>query len=280
MVQPPLTPPAPAAVGSRPAPGRGRAPWTDYLGLPVMAAVQWVAWGDRPPAGGLLWTWLAVAGALAAAACTNRLVDVPAGSRRAQLGQAAGGVAGACALLTAARQLPGMALELAPLAVLGMVVYPSLRRHSAAHPVAWGALQALGPLWAWIAARGSPEGPAWLFGGASGLWLAGSAVWNELRQQPPAGGPPQRLPAAGTERALWAAAGAHLAAVALWVMAGWAAGRDGWYFAGVAAAAALLGVRHRQATRHPAHRIPASPGRVDAAVALAVGTGMMVDVLA
>ena len=273
-------------------PGRRRLPavaarrhrLTDALGLPLTAAAEWVAWGGIPAPAVLVWTAVALAGALLAAAATNRILDGAAtGARRsAQLGRAAGAVLGASALLTAAHQLHGRALLLSPLPVLGMVLYPSLRRWTWAHPAAWGALQALGPLWAWVAVRGAAEGPAWLLAGATGLWMAGSAVLQELAGEPPEEDEelPSLTQALGPPRAVAAAGGAHGAAVVLWAMAGWAAGRDGWYFAALALSAALLAWRHRRAVRCVARgqRLP-RPGAVDASVTLVMTAGMVLDVL-
>ena len=278
-----LTPVAPPGLWRR-APWAWRRRFTDALGLPLTAAAQWVAWDGIPAPAVLAWTALAVAGALLAAAATNRLLDgAAAGERRsAQLRRAGGAVLGAAALLTAAHQLHGGALLLSPLPVLGMVLYPSLRRWTWAHPAAWGALQALGPLWAWVAVRGAAEGPAWLLAGATGLWLSGSVVLQDLAAGPPENEEDRPSPtqALGPERALAVAGGAHGAAVALWTMAGWASGRDGWYFAALALCAVLLAWRHRAAARCVSRglRLP-RVGVADGGVALAMTAGMVLDVL-
>ncbi|NLG70261.1 MAG: hypothetical protein GX496_11995 [Firmicutes bacterium] len=117
--------------------------------------------------------------------------------------------------------------------------------------------QAMGPVAAWVAVRGPVEGPAWLLAAATALWLGrGVAVRS----------PGTRL--------------AHAGAVALWVITGWACGRVGWYFGGIALAAALLAWYHADAAR-PAGD-PAASRRVlivHAAVGLSVLAGSLLDVV-
>ncbi|HEY8486552.1 MAG TPA: hypothetical protein VIL11_04080 [Limnochordales bacterium] len=235
--------------------------------LPVVAATPWLAEGAAPAPGRLAWMAVALAGVLATARLADALAEGAASWSR-QLSRMAAAVGAALALLYAAARLEPGSLAWSLALPLGMVMASSLRRWGTGPtgPVAcsaWAATRALFVLWAWAALRGVPEGPAWLLAAGTALWLTGSAVLYE-----PAG------------PASVAAANAALAgALALSAAAGWAAGRERWYFAGLAAACVVLGLRQRLAARQ-ARRGRWLPGMWvwDLVAAGLAAAGMVADV--
>lgn len=288
---PPGLPPAgPAVPAGRPAPPAGVAGRLRRIGravaltgelvrwkhtvfaLPFVYSAALMAYGGVPPLGTLVWITVAAAGARTAAMAINRIVDAdidrlnprtagrPIPSGRMSPGQAfAVALAGALALVVAAGQLNRLALWLSPLPVLAFVVYPYTKRWTWACHGFLALAQAMGPGGAWVAVRAAVEGPAWLLGGAVGLWIGGFDVIYalldlEFDRRHAIHSLPRRL---GVPAALAWSRAAHGAALALWVMAGWATGRAWWYFAGLALTAALLAWQHVYVARDPG-----DPGRV------------------
>ncbi|MBE3599127.1 MAG: UbiA family prenyltransferase [Limnochordaceae bacterium] len=234
------------------------------LAFPLVYAAAILADGAVPPARQLLWLTLAAIGACAAATAINRIVDAdvdrverpsaggstasprPMGSGQALLVA----LSGTLLLLVAAGQLNTLALWLSPIPVLAFVVVPHTRRWTWAYHAFLGLAQATGPAGGWVAIRAAVEGPAWLLGLAAGLWVSGL----DLLLAPPddAGDREQEIASLprhpGPRGAMAVARWAHAAAVLAWVMAGWATGRAGWYFGGVALSALLLAWQHARLT--------------------------------
>lgn len=234
--------------------------------LPFIYATAFLAYGGVPPAATLGWITLAAAGARTAAMAINRIVDAdidrlnprtagrPIPSGRMSAGQAfVVALMGALALIVAAGQLNPLALWLSPLPVLAFVIYPYTKRWTWACHGFLALAQAMGPGGAWVAVRAAVEGPAWLLGGAVGLWIGGFDVIYALLdldfdRRYGIQSLPQRY---GVPAALACARWAHAAAMALWVMAGWATGRAWWYFGGLALTGALLVWQHAYVARDP-----------------------------
>lgn len=239
---------------------RGRqAAWPDLWGVPITLSALWMAQGGMPARTTVLWASVAVGAALATARAIEAVLNASEKASPRRAWATAGAVAGAIVLMSAAGQLDRRLLALSPLPVLALVVAGSLERGSPGGELARLFVQVAGPCLAWLAVRGRLEGPGWMLGLGTGLWMAGSRAGCG-----PGGPIPRRV-----ALLRWAYAGAVL----FWITAGWAAGRSSPYFAGVGAAAMLLGWRIRRAP-HGAG-LPAADGWVAAALVAAI----LLDVL-
>ena len=246
----------------RPASGEGP-PHLPALGLPALYAACVLAYGGLAPATVWAWITLAAAGTAVVVGAIGRIVhpEPAGGAPHLERGSGAArlfalAVGGALVLIVAAGQLNRASLWLSPLPAALWVASGQARSRGGPGWVP-ALAQAMGPVAGWVAVRGTVEGPAWLLAAATALWL-GRGV--DVRS------PGTRL--------------AHAGAVALWVMTGWACGRVGWYFGGIALAAALLAWYHADAAR-PAGD-PAASRRVlivHAAVGLSVLAGSLLDVV-
>lgn len=231
------------------------------LGLPPLYAACVLAYGGVPPVTVWAWVTLAAGGTAVVAGAIGRIVhaEPTGGEPRAERGPGAARLfalafCGALALITAAGQLNPPSLWLSPLPAALWVAYGQARSRGGSGwvlPLA----HAMGPIAGWVAVRGTVEGPAWLLAAATALWLGGDVA-----------SPATRV--------------AHVGAVALWVTAGWACGRAGWYFGSVALAAGLLVWHHVDAARSAGD--PAASRRaliVHAAIGLVGLAGSLLDVV-
>lgn len=220
--------------------------------VPGCAVALLLAAAGLPPARAVLWLGLAGAGAGVAARAIARLADTyasgpgeppttargmppaieperlrpihpRAGGRRARPVDWATALGAALLLISAARQMGPLAVALSPVAVLALVLHPAMDRWPGAAAGTLAVARGMVPLGAWLSVRGGLEGPAWLVAGAL------AALTGALDVLTPRPYQPAQPPAAGLLTAVSAA---------LWVAAGWAAGR-GWTYFGFLAAAAL-----------------------------------------
>ncbi len=157
-----------------------------YVGA-VMAARGLPAWWQ------LLWITLAVIGARTAAMAANRYFDKDmdaANPRTAKRAVASGKlspavmiwaiVAGLALLVLSAAMLNPLCLKLLPLAALGAVGYPLLKRFTWTVHFVLGAVDACAPLGAYVAITGTITVPALLLFLAVTVWVAGFDILYAL----------------------------------------------------------------------------------------------------
>jgi len=152
--------------------------------------------GTLPSVGQLLWICLALVGARTGAMASNRLIDaridavnprtadrhLPAGrvsSREAVLLA----VAGFTLMLIAAWRLNPLCLTLAPVAIGLLLFYSYSKRFTALSHLVLGLCLAAAPIGAWIAVRGSLEGPPLILGLAVFCWVAGFDIFYALQDE-------------------------------------------------------------------------------------------------
>ena len=148
---------------------------------------------ELPSLHDFVWITLAMVGARSLAMSVNRLVDseidacnprtatreLPAGLlSRAQVVMFC---APALALyLLACFQLDPIVRWLAPIPIVGFVVYPYLKRFTWLSHVWLGAVDGLAPVGAWVAITGDLPLAAWLLGAAVAAWIAGFDLFYSL----------------------------------------------------------------------------------------------------
>jgi 4-hydroxybenzoate polyprenyltransferase len=223
--------------------------------LPFAYVGALLAYGGVPPWPSIAWITVAVFGGRMAAMAANRLIDAridaknPRTARRAlATGELSPSVMiwaiaiGLVALVIAAFELNPLCFALAPLAAVGLIVYPYVKRFSWGVHFFLGAVDALAPLGAWIAITGRFEAGAWLLFAAVTLWVAGFDILYALMDRDfdvreGIASVPARF-GEGSGRLLPQLL--HLGVVAALALLGVATGAHGWYWAGVASAGALL----------------------------------------
>jgi len=224
--------------------------------LPFAYVGALLAYGGVPPWHSIAWITVAVVGGRTSAMAANRLIDARIDAknpRTARRALATGELApatmvwaiaiGLAALVIAAFELNPLCFALAPLAALGLIVYPYVKRLSWGVHFFLGAVDALAPLGAWIAITGRFEAGAWLLFVAVTLWVAGFDILYALMDRDfdlreGIASVPARF-GEGSGRLLPQVL--HLGVVATLAWLGVAIGAHGWYWAGVAAAVALVG---------------------------------------
>lgn len=219
----------------------------------ILAAEGW------PEPRQVLWITMAMIGARNAAMGLNRILDrhidarnprtrdrhLPAG--KIAVGEAWAFTLAFFALLAfSAWRLNTLCLALLPLAVAALVVYPYAKRFTWTCHYWMVPAQFFAPFGGWIAVTGRVEMAPVLLGLGVGLWIAGFDLFyalQDLEFDREAG--VHSLPARfGVNAGLWAARATHVAAVGLFLAAGWVLGLGPAYAAGVAAAAGLLAYQH------------------------------------
>ena len=229
------------------------------LPFALLAAV--LAAGGWPDGRTLALVLLALVAARSAAMAINRFADaaidarnprtagraVPAGQvRRAAMGAFA--LVATAVFVAAAAALNDLCLRLSPIALLFLVGYSWTKRWTALCHIVLGATLGIAPLGAWVAVRASLDDlEPWLLGLAVACWVAGFDVIyacpdvevdrrDGLRSIPAALGVPAAF---RTSEAL------HVAAVGLLAALGAVSRSLGpWWWAGLAAGAALLVAEH------------------------------------
>jgi len=223
--------------------------------LPFAYVGALIAARGIPPWPVLGWITLAVLGARTAAMAANRYFDRdidarnPRTARRAlasgtlsPASMLAAIAAGLAVLLWAAWMLNPLCVKLLPIAGLGVLLYPLCKRVTWITHFVLGAVDGLAPLGAYIGVAGRVSWPALLLFAAVTVWVAGFDIVYALMDLAVDRAQGIRsLPARfgeGSGRALPIAL--HVAMVALLALAGVAAHAGPVYYAGVAAAAALV----------------------------------------
>ncbi|HKW45399.1 MAG TPA: UbiA-like polyprenyltransferase [Candidatus Eremiobacteraceae bacterium] len=225
--------------------------------LPFAYVGALLAYGGVPPWEKIAWITVAVLGGRTAAMAANRLIDARIDAknpRTASRALATGALkpaimvwsiaAGLLLLVVAAYELNPLCFALVPLAAGGLIVYPYVKRVSWGVHFFLGAVDALAPLGAWIAITGRFEVGGWLLFAAVTLWVAGFDILYALMDRDfdlreGIASVPARF-GEGSGRALPQVL--HLGVVAALAWLGIVVGAHGWYWAGVAAAGALLAV--------------------------------------
>jgi 4-hydroxybenzoate polyprenyltransferase len=241
--------------------------------LPFAYVGAFLAVGKTPSAHDLLWITLAMVGARSLAMALKRLVDAGLDARNPRTAgreipsgqlsivQVVLFCAASLALfLVAVWQLAPLTHWLWPIPVAGFVLYPYLKRFTWLCHLWLGAVDGLAPVGAWVAITNHLPWEAWMLGLAVTFWVAGFDFFYALfdldvdRVQ----GLHSIVTRFGVRGAFAAARLAHIATVALLVVAGLGLSVGVLYWLGVAAVAALLVYEHALVR-------PDDLGRLDAA---------------
>ena len=223
--------------------------------LPFAYSGAVLAQRGLPPLGKLLWITLAVCGGRTAAMAANRLLDARLDAKNARTAQRAipagalqpyvmvcAALAGIAVLGVAALKLNPLCFALVPLGAVALIVYPLVKRWTWGVHFVLGAVDALAPLGAWLAISGRFEAGAWLLFLATALWVAGFDILyalmdREFDVREGLRSIPVKFGERGSETA---AQLLHALVISLLVLLGLTVGAHPLYWAGVAAAAALL----------------------------------------
>jgi 4-hydroxybenzoate polyprenyltransferase len=212
-----------------------------------------------PLARQLFWIIVAMVAARSAAMAFNRIVDaeydrrnprtaaraIPAGLLTR--GQVALFTLVAIALfLIAAWELNPLCFLLAPAALAAILGYSYTKRFTALSHLFLGIGIGIAPVGAWIALTGSLHAIPLLLGAAVMLWIGGFDIIYSLQDADfdRATGLRSLPETVGAARALRVSRGMHAAMLALLGALGLVAGLHAFYYAGVAAVAALLAYEH------------------------------------
>jgi 4-hydroxybenzoate polyprenyltransferase len=227
--------------------------------LPFALLAAFTAAGGVPRAATLLWIVVAMVGARSAAMAFNRIVDAdidaanPRTAGRALPARLvsrpfviAFTVASIVIFIFAARMLNPLAFALSPVALVIILGYSFTKRFTSLSHVFLGLALAIAPVGAAIAVTGRFEPYSFVLAAGVLLWTAGFDILYALQdsdfdRRSGLYSIPSRL---GAARALTVARLLHLFAAAAFVLFGFAGGFGWIYFAGAAAAAALLVWQH------------------------------------
>jgi len=232
-----------------------------YLGM-LLAARGWPSWAQ------FIWITVAMAAARTLAMSSNRLADRQLDSRNPRTAGRplitgaitsgtvwAGGLISTIVLGIAAFALGPLPFRLLPGALVMLIGYPFTKRFTLASHFILGATDALAPLGAWAAIRGSlftvADSPAWVLFIIVTLWIAGFDIIYacqdaEVDRREGLHAIPARF---GIGTALRLSAVCHALTTALLVGLGALAGLGMAYYLGVVVAGALLTYEH--AIIHP-----------------------------
>ena len=219
-----------------------------YLGM-ILASRGWPGWPI------VVWTTLAMAGARTGAMAANRLIDagldarnprtatraIPQGlmSRPEMLGLATGGFA---LLHIAAWQLNGLALALAPVAMLAVTLYSYTKRFTWGSHWILGLVDGIAPVGGWIAVTGTFSLEAIVLALAVMFWIGGFDVLYGLQdvefdRQHGLHSIPARF---GVRKALWTTRASHATTIVMLLALG-NISNLGWpYWVGVGLIGCLL----------------------------------------
>ena len=219
-----------------------------YLGM-ILASRGWPGWPI------VVWTTLAMAGARTGAMAANRLIDagldarnprtatraIPQGlmSRPEMLGLATGGFA---LLHIAAWQLNGLALALAPVAMLAVTLYSYTKRFTWGSHWILGLVDGIAPVGGWIAVTGTFSLEAIVLALAVMFWIGGFDVLYGLQdvefdRQHGLHSIPARF---GVRKALWTTRASHAATIVMLLALGNISNLGWTYWVGVGLIGCLL----------------------------------------
>lgn len=162
--------------------------------LPFALSGALLAANGLPTMHQLVWIILAMVGARTAAMGLNRLIDAGIDARNPRTaGRAIPAgligrgftllfiVASLALMLFSAARLNQLCLKLSPLAVFFLVLYSYCKRFTSLAHVVLGICLSAAPIGAWVAVRGSIDGPALILGGAVLFWVAGFDILYALQ---------------------------------------------------------------------------------------------------
>jgi 4-hydroxybenzoate polyprenyltransferase len=214
---------------------------------------------EIPSAHDLIWITLAMVGARSLAMSINRLVDAEIDARnpRTATRELPSGTLSRvqvivfCALslalyLLACFQLEPIVRWLAPIPIIGFVIYPYLKRFTWLSHFWLGVVDGLAPVGAWVAITGRLPWESWALGIAVATWIAGFDLFYSLfdRDVDLAQGLHSVPARFGVEGAFRGARLLHVATVLLLAAVGLGLHLTWPYWLGVVAVALLLGYEH------------------------------------
>jgi 4-hydroxybenzoate polyprenyltransferase len=182
--------------------------------------------------------------------------------------------------LVAVFQLDPLVRWLAPIPLIGFVVYPYLKRWTWLCHLWLGALDGLAPLGAWAAVTGELPWEAWAVGGAVAAWVAGFDLFYSLFdvEIDRAQGLHSFASRFGVTATFAAARALHVLTVALLVAAGLGLALGVAWWLGVAAVAALLAYEHGLVRPSDLRRLDAAFFTVNGVIALVLLAFAVVEV--
>jgi 4-hydroxybenzoate polyprenyltransferase len=262
--------------------------------LPFAYVGAFLALGAVPAAGDLVWITVAMVGARSLAMALNRLIDAELDARNPRTASrelpsgtlSRPAVVGFCLLallvfLVAVWQLDPVVRWLWPIPVAAFVVYPYLKRFTWLCHLWLGACDGLAPVGAWAAVRGDFGWPSWALGAAVTFWVAGFDLFYALfdvevdRRE----GLHSWATRFGVRGVFAGARTMHALTVAALVAAGLGLPVGAWYWAGVAAVAALLSYEHSLVRPGDLRRLDAAFFTTNGVISIAFFAFVLVDVL-
>ena len=242
----------------------------------------------------MLWVTVAMVGARTLAMAVNRLVDSELDARNPRTAnrEIPSGVltraqvlalcAAAFAIyLLAVFQLDPIVRWLWPIPVAMFVVYPYLKRFTWLCHLWLGACLGLAPVGAWLAVSGTAPWEAWTLGGAVLFWVAGFDLFYSLYdlEHDRHEGLHSWAARFGESGTFLGARAFHVATVALLAAAGVGLAVGVFYWAGVAAVAALLAYEHSLVRPGDLRRLDAAFFTVNGVISLVFFGFVALDVL-
>lgn len=207
--------------------------------------------------------------------------ELPRG--RLSVGQAWGSVTVAAAVFVAASYaLNPLCLLLSPLALAWIMGY-SLSKRFTWWPHLWlGMSLAIAPVGGWIAVTGAWSSPAWLLVAITvgvATWVAGFDIFYALpdAEFDRASGLRSAVVRLGERRGILLAKLLHGVTIPALALFGWGAGFGGWYYVGVAAAAAILAYEHQLVRPGNLSRLDAAFFRMNAVMSVTVFCFALLD---
>jgi 4-hydroxybenzoate polyprenyltransferase len=263
--------------------------------LPFAYIGAFLAVGDVPGGGDLLWITVAMVGARSLAMALNRLIDagidarnprtagreLPSGALR-PWHVALFSLASLAVFLVAVYQLAPIVRWLWPIPVVGFVIYPYLKRATWLSHFWLGAVDGLAPVGAWAAITNDMPLEAWLLGAAVAVWVAGFDVLYalfDLEHDREHG--LHSLPARfGVTAAFAVARACHIATVAFLAFAGFGLDAGLFYWLGVAAVGGLLVYEHSLISPRDTRRLDAAFFTMNGVISVTFFAFVLADVLA
>jgi 4-hydroxybenzoate polyprenyltransferase len=263
--------------------------------LPFAYVGAFLAVDGVPTTHDLIWITVAMVGARSLAMALNRLIDagidarnprtagreLPAG--KLTLGAVfAFSLASLAVFLLAVWQLDPIVRLLWPIPVIMFVVYPYLKRFTWGCHLWLGAVDGLAPIGAWVAITNHLPWQAWVLGGAVACWVAGFDFFYALfdvdvdRKE----GLHSIVTQFGVRGAFVGARIAHLATVALLVVAGLGLSVGVLYWIGVATVAALLVYEHTLVRPDDLRRLDAAFFTMNGVISVVFAVFVIADTIA
>mgnify|MGYP001597162977 CR=1 FL=1 len=263
--------------------------------LPFAYVGAFLAVGGTPSAHDLLWITLAMVGARSLAMALNRLVDAGIDARNPRTAgrEIPSGqlsilqvvlfcAASLVLFLVSVWQLAPLTHWLWPIPVAGFVLYPYLKRFTWLCHLWLGAVDGLAPVGAWVAITNHLPWEAWALGGAVALWVAGFDFFYALFdiEVDRAQGLHSVATRFGVRGAFAFARLAHIATVALLVVAGLGLSVGVLYWLGVAAVAVLLVYEHALVRPDDLSRLDAAFFTMNGVISVAFAVFVIADAIA